>query len=102
MIHNCFSYVGLLVKKLSFLVIIIQTFEPEEIKSMLKQFNQNDYCDLRDSLLMQLLYDTGIRIAKALSLKIKDIDLERNILKVFGKGIKKEWFPLVHPIIFRF
>ena len=73
--------------------VIIHTFKPEEIKKMLNQFNKNIYTDLRDALLIRMLYDTGLRISEAINLKITDIDTERNIVKVFGKGHKERIVP---------
>lgn len=73
--------------------VIIHTFEPEEIKKMLNQFNNKYYCDIRDSLLIRLLYDTGLRISEAINLKIDNVDFERNLLKVFGKGHKERMVP---------
>ncbi|WP_273484718.1 tyrosine-type recombinase/integrase [Desulforamulus ruminis] len=74
-------------------MVIIHTFEAEEIRKMLNQFNKNIYCDLRDSLLVRVLYDTGLRISEATYLKIDNVDLERNLLKVFGKGHKERMVP---------
>jgi len=73
--------------------VIIHTFEAEEIKKMLNQFDTKNYCDLRDALLIRILYDTGLRISEAIYLKIDNVDFERNLLKVFGKGHKERMVP---------
>ncbi|HZK43857.1 MAG TPA: tyrosine-type recombinase/integrase [Syntrophomonadaceae bacterium] len=73
--------------------VIIETFKPEEIKKMLNQFDRSSYYGLRDALLIRLLYDTGLRISEALSIKIDDIDLNRSLIKVFGKGHKERVVP---------
>ncbi|ABO48918.1 phage integrase family protein [Desulforamulus reducens MI-1] len=73
--------------------VIIETFEVEEVKRMLNQFNKKVYTEFRDALLIQILYDTGIRISEAINLKISDIDTDKNMFKVFGKGHKERMVP---------
>ncbi|GBF32271.1 phage-related integrase/recombinase [Desulfocucumis palustris] len=73
--------------------VIIQTFELEEVKKMLTQLKRNVYADLRSALLIRILFDCGLRISEARNLKIADIDTERNVLKVFGKGHKERKVP---------
>lgn len=73
--------------------VIIETFEPEEVKKMLNQFSKRIYCDLRDALLIRVLYDCGLRISEAINLKITDVDTEKNLIKVFGKGHRERMVP---------
>lgn len=73
--------------------VIIPTFEPEEIKLILNQFKKNCFADYRDSLIIRVLYDCGLRVSEATSLKTSDIDTEKNLLKVFGKGHKERLVP---------
>lgn len=81
------------VKKIKTDKIIIPTFEPEDIKLMLNQFNKNFFADFRDSLIIRFLYDCGLRISELTFLKTSDIDTEKNLLKVFGKGHKERLVP---------
>ncbi len=54
-----------------------------------------DACDtttilgLRDRLILEILYATGIRVGELEYIKIKDIDNYDNSIKVFGKGSKE-------------
>lgn len=73
--------------------VIIESFEPEEVKKMLAQFNKSIFTDHRDYLLILVLFDCGLRISEAVNLKIQDIDTDRNILKVFGKGHRERMVP---------
>ena len=43
---------------------------------------------LRDRAMLELLYASGVRISELVNLKFSDLDLDRNIIKVFGKGSK--------------
>ena len=40
----------------------------------------------RDFLLYTLIYRLGLRLGEALSIDIKDIDFEKEILHIHGKG----------------
>jgi len=73
--------------------VIIPTFDPEEIKLMLSQFNKNCFCDFRDSLIVRILFDCGLRVSEITTLKISDINTEKNLLKIFGKGHKERMVP---------
>jgi len=53
-----------------------------------------DYAGLRDKLMIELFYSTGIRQAELINLKIKDIDLSSSIIKVLGKRNKERLIPL--------
>ena len=52
-----------------------------------------DYDGIRDHLLIDLLYSTGIRRSEAAGLKDADVDLEARQLKVLGKGNKERVIP---------
>ena len=46
-------------------------------------------------LIISILYNTGIRRAELISLRINDIDFNRSVLRVLGKGDKMREIPLV-------
>tara|TARA_B100000700_G_scaffold68883_1_gene76271 strand:+ start:406 stop:1308 length:903 start_codon:yes stop_codon:yes gene_type:complete len=48
---------------------------------------------LRDRAMLELLYASGVRISELVNIKYSDLDLERNIMKVFGKGSKERLVP---------
>lgn len=43
----------------------------------------------RDSLIVKMLYATGVRVSELVNIKKRDIDLARGTIKVFGKGAKE-------------
>jgi len=51
---------------------------------------------LRDRTILELLYGTGIRASELCNLKLHDIDWEREIIRVHGKGGKQREIPLTH------
>lgn len=53
----------------------------------------------RDSLLLLLLYETGIRRAELIGLKVSDLDGSRRMLKVRGKRNKERFIPVSRELI---
>ena len=53
----------------------------------------DDYTGRFHRLLLEILYATGIRRSEASSLKINDLDLERSVLRITGKGNKERLVP---------
>jgi len=49
---------------------------------------------LRDRTILELLYGTGMRASELCNLKLHDIDWEREIVRVHGKGGKQREIPL--------
>ncbi len=70
-------------------------FSLPEITSVLDDFDFGDSFEgVRDSLIIEMFYGTGIRKAELIGLKISDIDLKQKIIKVFGKRKKERIIPL--------
>ncbi|WP_216893357.1 tyrosine recombinase XerC [Nocardia alni] len=58
---------------------------------------QHDPMALRDRLIVELLYATGIRVGELCGLDIDDIDSERRLVRVLGKGNKERAVPFGPP-----
>jgi len=52
---------------------------------------------LRDRLILELLYGTGIRVAELVGLDLGDLDRGRRVLRVLGKGDKQRTVPYGQP-----
>ena len=52
---------------------------------------------LRDVAMLELLYATGIRVGELVGLDLDDVDRERQVLRVFGKGRKERAVPFGRP-----
>ncbi|WP_040338198.1 site-specific integrase, partial [Candidatus Blastococcus massiliensis] len=48
---------------------------------------------LRDAVVLELLYASGIRVSELVGLDVDDVDRGRRVLRVFGKGRKERAVP---------
>lgn len=60
---------------------------------------QGDPLALRDRLIVELLYATGIRVSELCGLDVDDIDTGRRVLRVLGKGNKQRTVPFGKPAL---
>lgn len=58
---------------------------------------QGDPLALRDRLIVELLYATGIRVSELCGLDVDDVDIGRRVLRVLGKGNKQRTAPFGEP-----
>ncbi len=65
----------------------------DEVERLLRSPNIELDIENRDKAMIEMLYATGMRISELINLKITDIDLERSVLKVLGKGSKERLIP---------
>ena len=49
--------------------------------------------ELRDHLVVELLYATGIRVSELVGLDVDDVDRRRRVIRVMGKGAKERTVP---------
>lgn len=57
-----------------------------------------DFSGLRDRVILELLYGTGMRLSELLSLKVKDIDALTRIVRVTGKRSKERLIPITNSL----
>ncbi|TVR41874.1 MAG: integrase [Bacteroidia bacterium] len=62
-------------------------------------FMDDDFAGLRDRLLLELLYATGIRLSELIQLREQDVDPQAMRLRVYGKGNKERILPLLQHIV---
>ena len=61
----------------------------EDLQKILDSITDKDILSLRNKMIIELLYATGIRVSELINIKISDIDFNNKTIKVMGKG-KKE------------
>ena len=59
----------------------------------------NDFEGTRDKLILELFYQTGIRVSELVDLKLNQFNVLDRTLTVFGKGRKERKIPLLKNII---
>ena len=60
---------------------------------------ETDFEGLRNKLIVELFYATGIRRIELIQIKLSDIDLHNKTLKVLGKRNKERYIPLINSVI---
>ncbi len=61
----------------------------EEITKLLDSIDTKTPLGIRNRLLLELIYATGLRLHEVSNLKVEDINLYENLIKVMGKGSKE-------------
>ena len=66
----------------------------EEEVTKLLDFKEKDSYDYRNKAMLELMYSSGLRVTELINLKLTDIDLDLEIVRIFGKGSKERVIPL--------
>jgi integrase/recombinase XerC len=70
-----------------------EVLEQDEAARLLDAVDGDRPEDLRDRLVLELLYGTGIRVAELCGLDVDDVDRGRRVVRVLGKGAKERSVP---------
>lgn len=74
-------------------------FSEKEMQELLSRWEgDGGFEAIRDRLVVELLYTTGIRRAELIGIRMADLDVEAGTLKVLGKRNKERILPLLDPI----
>lgn len=57
------------------------------------------FCAIRDNLIIELLFSTGIRIGELVALNVEDVDLESARLKITGRGTRGRYVELTSQVV---
>lgn len=74
-------------------------FSEVEIKNVLDQIDTSGFEGLRDRLIVELFYTTGMRRIELIEIKLQDLDLAGKQLKILGKRQKERIVPLLPGVI---
>ena len=69
-----------------------------EIASVLNGIDTGSFEGLRDKLIVELFYSTGMRRVELVNLQLSDIDISQRQVKVLGKRNKERLIPLLPEI----
>ncbi len=77
---------------------VLRVDEAEElIRSAAQRADDGSAVGLRDVAMLELLYATGIRVGELCGLDVDDVDRDRNVVRVLGKGRKERTVPFGGP-----
>ena len=70
------------------------TISVEEVEDLLNAPDLEKDEGYRDRTMLEVMYSSGLRVSELLSLKIKQVNLEKGIIDVIGKGNKQRKAPI--------
>ncbi|MCF7569520.1 tyrosine-type recombinase/integrase [Sabulilitoribacter arenilitoris] len=75
-------------------------FSEDEIMTVLNDIDfENDFEGIRNKLIIELFYSTGIRRIELVELKLTSVNLDNKTLKVLGKRNKERIVPLLNSVV---
>lgn len=54
----------------------------------------DEFLDIRDRALLELIYSSGLRLAEAVGANVQDLDMQQGLIQVTGKGQKSRLLPV--------
>lgn len=74
-------------------------FTAKEINSVIENVSrENNFTSIRNKLIVELLYSTGIRRIELINIKEKNISLSSGTIKVLGKRNKERFVPILNSV----
>lgn len=70
-------------------------YTQEDLNRFIDERIGDDYKSFRNVLIIALIYDTGMRRAEVAGLTLKNLDMERWVFRITGKGNKEREIPVV-------
>lgn len=65
-----------------------------EINAILDQPDSTDTIGIRDKAILELFYACGTRISELINIKVNDLFLKEEVIRVYGKGSKERLIPI--------
>jgi integrase/recombinase XerC len=69
----------------------------DQAETLVTAVTTHDAIGRRDRVVLELLYASGIRVAELCGLDVDDVDADRRVLRVLGKGAKERTVPIGLP-----
>lgn len=71
-----------------------EVLSQQEMTALLDAPNSKTRGGFRDRCILELLYAAGLRVSELCQMTVENLDLQRGIAKVFGKGSRERWVPI--------
>lgn len=72
---------------------VVRALSDEELRKLFAVYDTKTFAGFRNSLILTLFLDTGMRLSELVNLKVKDVDHERYTMRILGKGNKEREVP---------
>ena len=73
--------------------------QERQIHNLLSEmYDQDDFESVRNRVIIELFYATGMRVSELINLKTQDINSEQKTVRIFGKGNKERIVPLTETV----
>lgn len=82
---NCFKEISNPKKAYS----LPKYIKDNDLEKMFRVFDLTNKLEQRNSLILEMLYATGVRVSELVNIKLKDIDYSEKTIKILGKGSKE-------------
>lgn len=74
-------------------------FSKKEILEVMDAIQGDDFESVRNRLVIEMLYATGIRRTELLHIKVQDIDFSENVIRILGKRNKERFVPILSTML---
>jgi integrase/recombinase XerD len=71
-----------------------KTLSEKQVEDLLNAPDTNTPLGLRDRAMLELLYATGLRVSELVGVRLFEVSLNDNVVRVMGKGSKERLVPL--------
>jgi site-specific recombinase XerD len=71
-----------------------EALSDDQVRKLLKACTGTDFTARRDTAIIRLMYDTGLRRGEVAAIMIEDVDLDTSTIRVMGKGRKVRYQPI--------
>jgi integrase/recombinase XerD len=79
---------------------IPDTLSIDEISKIIEQPDINKPAGIRDRAILEVLYACGLRVSELIGLKRRDVLVDAELIRVFGKGSKERIVPIGQSALF--
>jgi integrase/recombinase XerC len=73
--------------------------DQQQAQAVLEAPSTGEPKELRDQAILELLYATGVRVSELCALDVDDVDRDRHVIRVLGKGRKERSVPFGLPAL---
>ncbi|WP_299674780.1 tyrosine-type recombinase/integrase [uncultured Tenacibaculum sp.] len=74
-------------------------FSIKEMQNVFEELKDEDFVSLRNKLIVELFYSTGMRRIELINIKVSDVNFSSGTIKILGKRNKERIVPLLATVI---